>query len=372
MSEVSGDMLRYRRERTLWTLGALETSVVRRVIIIRMLKIIGGFDIRSIGAGTRDVFIKSSHFERIPDADAPDGFNACFPMGAKIALDEVIFETGGGATNAAVTFKRFGLKTTCVCSLGQDQNAQDVIQVLKDNRIDTRAVQIKPDFKTAYSIILLAGTGQRSILVYRGAANKLNLKQIPWHKILSRWTYLTSLGGDLKKNRDVIHNTVRLNGKLAWNPGNNELRLGLAKLKPLIQQTHILILNREEGALLAGTVPSNLNKIIKTLKQLPIAALVITDGKNGAYVYDVQNRMFLFSPALSGKRINTTGAGDAFGSGFTAGFIKTRDCSVGLRAGMLNSLGVITHMGAKAGILKQRPTEKQLKKVKIKCLQIKD
>lgn len=347
--------------------GTLDTG---RVIIYKMLKIIGGFDVCAIGAGTRDVFIKSTHFERTPDADAPDGFNACFPMGAKIALDEVIFETGGGATNAAVTLRRFGLKTTCVCSLGQDQNAQDVIRVLKDNRVDTRGIQIKSDFKTAYSIILLAGSGQRSILVYRGAANKLNLQQLPWSKIRSRWTYLTSLGGDLKKNKDIINHTRRLNSKLAWNPGNNELRLGLAKLKPLIQQTHILILNREESAMLAATGPSNLNKIVKTLGQLPIAALVITDGKKGAYVYDVQNREFLFSPALPGKRINTTGAGDAFGSGFTAGYIKTQDCSVGLRTGMLNSLGVITHMGAKAGILKQYPSDSQMKKVKIKYLKI--
>jgi hypothetical protein len=37
------------------------------------------------------------------------GLREQFPLGAKIDVDQVYFDTGGGATNAAVTFARQGL-----------------------------------------------------------------------------------------------------------------------------------------------------------------------------------------------------------------------------------------------------------------------
>ena len=70
-------------------------------------------DVLTVGAATRDVFIQSKRFKNIKNPLAADGLDVCFPLGAKIDLDSVIFETGGGATNAAVTFSRFGLRTAC-------------------------------------------------------------------------------------------------------------------------------------------------------------------------------------------------------------------------------------------------------------------
>jgi len=328
------------------------------------------FHICTIGSGTRDVFIKSAHFEREPSVDAPDGFNACFPMGAKISLDDVIFETGGGATNAAVTFRRFGLKTACACRLGDDDNGRAILQALKKERVDVRAAQIDKQDKTAYSIILLAGSGHRSILVYRGAANKLDPMQINWRRIQSQWFYLTSLGGDLHKNNAVFVQAAHQDSRMAWNPGNGELRHGLKKLTALIRQTDLLFLNREEAALLTEQAPRHLDRILEKLGNLPRFACVITDGAHGAYVYDTQAKTLWHGEALKGKRINTTGAGDAFGSGFTAAFIKTGNLVTGLRAGLCNSLGVITHMGAKAGILDHFPTERELNHARIKPLTV--
>ncbi|MFA6161445.1 MAG: carbohydrate kinase family protein [Patescibacteria group bacterium] len=331
-----------------------------------MLHILRKFDACTIGAGSRDVFIKSSHFEKERDSDAPDGFDACFPMGAKITLDDAIFETGGGATNAAVTFSRFGLSTACICAVGQDQNGKSIIEVLKKEKVDFSGIQEIENKQTNFSVIILAGTGQRSILVHRGAASDLHTDQIVWRRMRSRWTYLTSLGGDMKKNRDIIAQCTKRKSSIAWNPGNGELQKGLATLKPLIEQVDILIVNREEAAMLAKQDSKNLKTIIKELKGLPKTALLITDGPRGAYVYDNASKKLWTSPALPGKRINTTGAGDAFGSAFVAAYIKTENCVDGLRAGLLNSLGVITHMGAKAGILKKYPSKQQLRRIKVR------
>ncbi len=322
----------------------------------------------TVGAGTRDVFVKSKVFEQRTDSHAPDGFDVCFPMGAKIPLDDVILETGGGATNAAVTFRRFGLRTACACCVGNDADGQAVVQALKDNKVKTTAIQIEKSKKTSFSAILLSGSGHRSVLAYRGASNDLKTDRIPWSKIRPKWVYLTSMGGDMKKNKVIIEDAKRIGAHIAWNPGNGELAHGLKKLKPLICQTDILIVNREEAALLTQEPPRMLERISASLKGLPIMSLIVTDGPRGAYAFCTGKDCDLYAPAAPGKRINATGAGDAFGSALVAAVIKTNSIQTGLKAGSLNSVGVITHMGAKAGILKRYPTEAELKKVKLKTL----
>lgn len=330
----------------------------------------GGLDVLTIGAGTRDVFIKSKHFERKTDADAPAGFDACFPMGAKIPIDDIYLETGGGATNAAVTFSQLGYKTACLCRVGNDANGEAVKQALQKGGISIKHIQTDFKRQTSYSVIILSGSGHRSILVYRGASNHIDTRQINWSKLNPAWIYLTSLGGDIKQLQSIFKAAKNQSIKIAWNPGNNELRLGVKKLKSFIESVDLLFVNREEAALLTQKPPRHLEDIIKTLGKLPKQALIITDGPNGAYAYDRNTESALHIAAIPGKRINTTGAGDAFGSGFTASFIKNSDINTALCTGSLNSIGVITTMGAKNGILKSFPLAKQIKRCKIKKISL--
>lgn len=321
------------------------------------------FDIVAIGSATRDVFIKSRHFERRKDPSAPDGFDACFPMGAKIPVETIDFQTGGGASNAAVTFARFGLKTACVTRVGDDLGGKEILAQLKREKIDVAAVQTDGREHTAYSVILLAGTGQRAILVHRGAARLLDAGKIPWKKLAGRWLYLTSVGGDAKTLRTVFGQAKTSLAKVAWNPGNAELEMGLERLLPWLMQTDVLILNRQEAGTLADGPKRDLQQIFRKLGPLPRQCLVVTDGEHGAYAH--LRGATWHAPALKGKVINTTGAGDAFGSAFTAALIKRGDVLTALKAASLNALGVVTHMGAKAGILESFPAKAALAKAKI-------
>lgn len=322
------------------------------------------FDIVTIGAATRDVFLQSDRFKSVKNSEAPDGFDACFPLGSKIDLDEVLFETGGGATNAAVTFARFGLKTACVARIGQDLGGLEIKEKLALEKIDVSHLQIDPKLRTGYSLILLSGAGFRSILVFRGASRNLKSTALDPKKVSAKWFYMSSVGGNEKLLRDIFTIAKKSKTRVAWNPGNAELAHGLKKLTPLLLETDILILNREEAASLAEAPPRHLESILNLLGTLPRQALVVTDGEEGAFVYTRGTTWY--SPAISGKRVNTTGAGDAFGSAFVAEAMQSGNLEKGLRAGMLNSFGVITHMGAKAGILKRAPTEAEMKRVKVR------
>ena len=320
--------------------------------------------ILTIGAATRDVFVQSEGFLKMADRTAPDGFDTCLPSGAKIAVEQIVFETGGGATNAAVTFSRFGLRTACVCRVGDDANGREVAARLVKEKVNVSAIQTDEERQTGYSTILIAGSGERTILVYRGASSHVDASAIPWKTLAPDWIYLTSLGGDEKALTRIFAEAKRRSIRIIWNPGNNELAFGLKKVGAWIEQCDILNLNREEAAALTDLPPRDLKGIIHTLSTLPRRALIVTDGAHGAYLSAHGSNWF--APALPAKRVNTTGAGDAFGSAFAAAAIKTGELEIGLRAGMLNATGVVTHMGAKAGILKRYPTEAALARVKIK------
>lgn len=322
------------------------------------------FDVVTIGAATRDVFVQSTRFQTVRDPAAPEGFDTCFPLGAKIDVEKILFETGGGATNAAVTFSRFGLKTACVCRVGKDVGGGEVVERLKADGIDAASVQTDPKLHTAYSIILLSGSGHRAILVHRGASAAIDGAKIDWKTLSPKWIYLTSVAGDLALLKRIFQAARARDIRIAWNPGNKELELGLKKLTPFLVQCDILDLNREEAAELADMAPRRLADILRRLGAMPRQALVVTDGSRGAYVH--ARNVTWHAPALTGKRVNTTGAGDAFGSGFVAAAIRTGNLEKGLRVGILNSTGVVTHMGAKAGILKTFPTVKEMKRVKVK------
>jgi sugar/nucleoside kinase (ribokinase family) len=291
-------------------------------------------------------------------------------LGAKLALDEVVMQTGGGATNAAVTFSHLGLKTATICRVGADAMGNIVKETLASEGIDTNLVQADKKTGTGQSIILLSDIGYRSILVYRGASAGISRVEIPWKKLSPRWFYVTSLGGDLGLLSFILDRAEAIGAGVFWNPGNAELKKGLGKLAPFIQRTDVFDVNREEAAELTDQPPRHLKRIVKKLGDLPKMGFMVSDGPKGAYLHT--KCCTWYAPPLPGKRVNTTGAGDALGSGFLAGFIKTCDLATGLKVGMLNALGVIMKMGAKGGILESWPNEKTLNRVKVKPARLKD
>ena len=62
--------------------------------------------------------------------------------------------------------------------------------------------------------------------------------------------------------------------------------------------------------------------------------------------------------------MNLTGAGDAFGSAFTVGYMKFHDIKAALSLGTMNAAAVVQHTGAKVGILRGMPSLADVEKVR--------
>ncbi len=320
------------------------------------------YDVVTIGAASRDVFIVSDKIKLVKSKNFSTGIGECVAFGTKIEIDTLVHTTGGGATNAAATFSALGFKTAAVCRIGDDMIGDGVLKELAASGIDTKLIRrVKGD--TAYSTLLTAPNGERTVFVYRGVSATFTKKDLPLKECKANWFYLTSLGGNMTLAKSVITHASRCGAKIAWNPGSKEIAAGITAFKPILKHVNVLNMNREEAQKL--TKETRLENMIKTLAT-PGNILIITDGTKGAYAH--RDGETIWSGTTGAKAISRTGAGDAFGSGFVAALIKTGDLKIALRTGTLNAESVIQSHGAKLGILSRFPSKNSLKKIPIKII----
>ncbi|MBI2068558.1 MAG: carbohydrate kinase family protein [Candidatus Yanofskybacteria bacterium] len=308
------------------------------------------FDIVAIGSATRDIFIGIDDFKRIKSADFSTGEGLCFPFGSKLEIKKIVFASGGGGTNAAVTFARQGLRTACIGVVGNDFNGQELLNELAGEGVETKYFQKHDDGPTAYSVILVDPSGERTILSYKGEGQHFDAGKVVFEDIKTKWMFLDSLGG----HYDVLEKAVNwaaANGvKLATNPGGKELGHGLEKLKPLLKNFSIFWVNQEEAAKLTGIDYKNESEIFKAMDELIGGIFVMTKGPEGMAVSDGKNIYRAKVP--DSPVVERTGAGDASCSGFIAEYTRSGSIEKAIQFATANASSVVTQYGAKAGILK--------------------
>ncbi len=316
------------------------------------------FDVVTFGSATRDLFLKSKDFKIMKSKEFVTGQGLCFNLGSKIYLDDLFFATGGGGTNTAVTFAGQGLKTACVGRIGSDPGGKAILEELEEFKIKGFISEDKK-IKTAYSIILSVSKKERTILVYSGACHYLTIKDIPFNQLKSRWIYIAGLSGESAKTLLPIINFAKKNKiKVSLNPGAGQLALGLEGLKNILSNVNVLILNQEEGARLANLPFKKEKAIFEKLDRFVRGIVVMTKGPEGVVVSDGK---YIYSAGIfrEKKYIDRTGAGDAFGSGFVAGLIRTKKIEEAIRLGSANGTAVVEELGAKNGLLTKSRYEKE-------------
>lgn len=313
------------------------------------------YDIITIGAATRDIFMSSDAFTVMDDPTSPSGKEQCLNLGSKIDIEHIIYATGGGATNAAATFAAAGLKTAFVGRVGCDEDAESVMRDLRHYGIDTRFVVQDPKHRTGMSVILSASSLDRTVLVHRGASEALTVRDLPFASAKSNWVYMSSLAGNFQIFNAVAKSCKQHKGLIAWNPGGQELNQK-EKLRKALKQLAILILNTEEANDLLGTHMRSMHELAKSMRAVTRGIVVLTDGDRGAMAL-AGNELFFCEPKRSVRVVERTGAGDAFGSGFLAGLLKSRgNITSALQYAAANAESVIGSVGAKDGVLSNTPT----------------
>ena len=164
----------------------------------------------------------------------------------------------------------------------------------------------------------------------------------------------------LKKNPSV---------KLAFQPGTFQMKLGTEKLAGLYRRSDVFIVNLEESQLILNTKDEDIEVLLHGIAKLGPKLVLITDGPNGAYMYDsgsdvTSSGKVYFMPIYPDVKppYERTGCGDAFASTFVSALILGKTPLEALAWAPINSMSVVEYVGAQAGLLSRPELETFLQK----------
>ncbi|NLG07027.1 carbohydrate kinase family protein [Candidatus Peribacteria bacterium] len=304
----------------------------------------------SIGGATYDLFVQLQHL----DSATVDGRRCfVFPLGEKMLVQSIQETCGGGASNSSVGLARLGCQAAFCGILTDEKWGQALLQNFQKEGVDTRSATIVEDEVSSFSIILSASCGERTIL-YEPGANR-HLHDATFSRETAKqtdWVYLSSLQEGSGIIRDdiveVLTNDDTIN--FTWNPGGHQIAMGMQEEQnaQLVAQTDLLLLNEQEALQFTGKPTGE--SALHALTNAGAKYACITNGAKGVLASDGIH--LWHCPALQDiDVIDTTGAGDAFGTGATWAFVEGRDLQTALRAGTINAASVVGKIGAQAGLL---------------------
>ncbi|MBM6499254.1 carbohydrate kinase family protein [Flavobacterium macrobrachii] len=231
---------------------------------------------------------------------------------------------GGSPTNVAVNSSRLGLHSILVASCGQDGLGDYVIRKLKANKVNTDLIG-KSDTVPTSVIFVSKSTETPDFIPYRQADCEIFENQLPDEIIANAKIFHTTCFA-LSKNpaRQTILNRAKKAAELGlklsidinfseriW-PDREEAKQVLSEY---LSNDPLVKLSEDDCYRLFASVKSE-EFIFDYFHKMGVSTICLTKGKNGVVVSDVEKGLF-FQKAIPIEDIkDTTGAGDAFWTGF--------------------------------------------------------
>lgn len=272
--------------------------------------------------------------------------------GDKVLLDFIDIEVGGGGVNPAIALSRMGLRTAFLGKLGSDHNADEIVRTLVMEGVELLNQKISK-LKTAFSIILTSKKeADRILYTYKGASNDLGYDEVDERALANTdWIYLATMLGKSFKTAEKIAQFAKQNGiNLLFNTSLYLASMGASYLSKILEAASVLILNREEAAVLLDKRQSTpVRTLLNGLAALGPRICIVTDGARGVHAFD--GGCYYFMKPYRVKVVSTAGAGDAFNSGLLAGLIRTSSLETAIKVGMANAASVIKYWGTKNRLL---------------------
>ena len=269
-------------------------------------------------------------------------------LGDKIRVSEDFKKTiGGGGVNISIALARLGAKVDYLGKHSFD-SYQLVKEDLRANRVGVVESKIS-DVGCAKSVILDTEDSDRVIFTFRGQNSLLKITDFNVESFKSNFYYLTSLQGESFKTQLKFVDLVRKrNPDAVFCYGASSSLVGKEpKLLNLVKKCDIIILNLDEARILSGKYL--MTDCLKKIYSFGLSLIVVTDGKNGSYVFD-GNEIY-FSKCLSSKVVDATGAGDCYGGTFFYFYSKGYSIKDAMKFASRNAASVVSKKGAHLGLL---------------------
>ncbi len=240
---------------------------------------------------------------------------------SKVNVNSLQIFPGGSASNIASDLASIGMKTRYLGVVGMDQNGDIALDDMKSRGVDVSYVKRTDQDQTGLSVILMTGYGKdRSILAYKGAADLVDSKYITDDMIkdakVFAWTSLTSESG-VAAIKKAIGIAKKYNVVVCACPSISIIKKRKSDAIELIKQSEMASLNSEEIQEITGE--STTIRGIQKLRSWGVRKFAVSLGSKGSRL--IEGEKVVESGIYAVPISDTTGAGDAFASGFIYGSI---------------------------------------------------
>ena len=270
---------------------------------------------------------------------------------------------GGSAANTIYGLAKLGMNCGFIGAVGDDDEGKRLVEDFETVGVDTSQIRVKADGKTGSVLCLSDNLGRRSLYVMPEANSQLMMDDFNLNYISQAgMLHLTSFVND-QQFQIQLELTRKLDPKvrLSFSPGALYTVKGLKALEPILAKTYVLFINQKEMQELTG---ENFTTGAEICLKAGCHIVVVTLGKGTSYktttatsyIKDTESE-YLVEPASQDiKVVDTTGAGDAFATGFLYGLLKGKGPKECGHLGDIVAQFCIGKMGAREGL----PTLHQL------------
>ena len=255
-------------------------------------------------------------------------------------------KSGGSACNTIVAAANFGANTLFSGKVAYDTDGDCFAKDLTDAGVSFYGSKAD-DTVTGKCLVMVTKDAERTMNTFLGASEQFTDRDIDKSALLnSEWFYIE---GYLLTDNDrtaIVKEAVNLAKK-------NGVKVALSLSDPFVAQFFVdnlnaiiadgidlIFCNKDEA--LAFTNTENISQACELLKNVT-KTFAITDGANGAIVYDGNNLTSV--SAVPAKAVDTNGAGDMFAGAFLYGITSGRDYIWSARLGNESAARVVAKFG---------------------------
>ncbi len=310
-------------------------------------------DILTIGDIKLDTFLTLTEATVTEQTDN-ERAKLCLEYGKKIPVTVAASQIAGSAPNIAVALAKMNKKSAVLSVMGQDMTFAAAKEFLKGHKVSTSYITAQAKKRSSFAAVVNFN-GESTQLVAHSPAD-MRLPVAP----PTRWFHVCELGPGFEKLfRDVIHAVKGTKTQVSFNPGQMQIDDKKKVFFDLIAICDVLFLNLREARELLALPEAPIAGVLKKARALGARTVVITDGQNGAYAYSDTD--VWHAPMFPGKRVEATGAGDAFAAGYIGAILHKQSPLAALAWGSVNAAAVVNVVGPTAGLLTHTEIIKRLR-----------
>lgn len=280
--------------------------------------------------------------------------------GETVIADTKVENPGGKGANQAVAAARMGADVTMIGCVGDDSFAEELVQNLKAEGIDTRHVTHKPNTTSGVAVVMVETSGENAILVVPGANALVGLTE------LEQARQVICESDVLLMQLEVPVETVIAAAAIAREAGVFVIldpAPAPVSFLPELLNVDLICPNQTEAAALLEQPVSSLENVvaaIPTLAEQGPRRILVTMAEQGAVLFDGESVEII--PPFTIQAIDSTAAGDAFAAGLA---VKLAEQATLREAALFASAaGAIAASGA--GAQSAMPDREQIESLIIK------